>query len=126
MHLLVVLVLQCVEIGDAIDAEDNRLAVNDELPTGIANPLAQSASFHATANVVGKTLKLTCNGSVGHGLGSAEQSLCCLQIFLNGHLNLLKQAPRVGSCELCGEHTPGRPCRPLNRPRSRASERCPR
>jgi len=27
--------------------------------------------------VVGKGLKLTRNRSVGHGLGSAEQSLCC-------------------------------------------------
>jgi hypothetical protein len=28
--------------------------------------------------VVGKGLKLTRNRSVGHGLGSAEQSPCCL------------------------------------------------
>jgi hypothetical protein len=32
--------------------------------------------------VVGKGHKLTRNRSVGHGFGSAEQSLCCLQIFL--------------------------------------------
>jgi hypothetical protein len=32
--------------------------------------------------VVGKDLKLTRNRSVGHGLGSAEQSSCCFQIFL--------------------------------------------
>jgi hypothetical protein len=44
-------------------------------------------------------------------LGSAEQSLCCLQIFLNGHLNLLKQAPRVGSCELCRRAHPVFPAR---------------
>jgi hypothetical protein len=27
--------------------------------------------------IVGKRLKVTRNRSVGHGLGSAEQSLCC-------------------------------------------------
>ena len=32
--------------------------------------------------VVGKGLKLPRNGCVGHGLGGAEQSPCCLQIFL--------------------------------------------
>jgi hypothetical protein len=32
--------------------------------------------------VVGKGLKLTRNRPVSHGLGSAEQSLCCLQVFL--------------------------------------------
>jgi len=32
--------------------------------------------------VVGKGIELTRNRSVGHGLGSAEQSPCCLKIFL--------------------------------------------
>src|SRR5258708_21671330 len=32
--------------------------------------------------VFGKGLELTGNRSVGHGFGSAEQSLCCFQIFL--------------------------------------------
>ena len=32
--------------------------------------------------VVGKGLKLIRNRSVGHGLGSAEQSLCCFKVFL--------------------------------------------
>jgi hypothetical protein len=32
--------------------------------------------------VVGKGLKLTRNRSVSHGLGSAEQSLCCFQVLL--------------------------------------------
>jgi hypothetical protein len=32
--------------------------------------------------VVGKGVKLTRNRSVGHILGSAEQSPCCFQIFL--------------------------------------------
>jgi hypothetical protein len=31
--------------------------------------------------VVGKGLKLTRNRSVGHGLGSAKQSLCRFQVF---------------------------------------------
>ena len=32
--------------------------------------------------VVGKGLELSRNDLVGHGLGCAEQSLCCLQILL--------------------------------------------
>jgi hypothetical protein len=32
--------------------------------------------------VVGKGLKLTRNRSVGHGLSSAEHSLCCFEVFL--------------------------------------------
>jgi hypothetical protein len=32
--------------------------------------------------VVGKGLELTRNGPVGHGLGSAKQSLCCFQVLL--------------------------------------------
>jgi len=32
--------------------------------------------------VVGQSPKLTRNRSVGHGFGSAEQSLCCFQVFL--------------------------------------------
>jgi hypothetical protein len=32
--------------------------------------------------VVGKGLKLTRDRSVGHGLGSAKQSICCFQVFL--------------------------------------------
>jgi hypothetical protein len=32
--------------------------------------------------VVGKGFKLTRNRQVSHGLGSAEQSLCCFQVLL--------------------------------------------
>jgi hypothetical protein len=32
--------------------------------------------------VVGQSPKLTRYRSVGHGFGSAEQSLCCFQVFL--------------------------------------------
>jgi hypothetical protein len=32
--------------------------------------------------IVGKGLELTRNRPVSHGLGSAEQSLCCFQVFL--------------------------------------------
>ncbi|MET4198682.1 hypothetical protein ABIA95_002672 [Bradyrhizobium sp. LA8.1] len=39
--------------------------------------------------VVGKSLKLTRNRSVGHGLGSAKQSLCCFQVFLASLRDLL-------------------------------------
>jgi hypothetical protein len=40
-------------------------------------------SFLSSPLVVGgEGHKLTRNRSVGHGFGSAEQSPCCLQIFL--------------------------------------------
>jgi hypothetical protein len=32
--------------------------------------------------VVGKGLKPTRNRSISHGFGSAEQSLCCFQVFV--------------------------------------------
>jgi hypothetical protein len=38
--------------------------------------------FSSPLEVVGKGLKLTRNRSVGHGLGSAEQSLCCFKYSL--------------------------------------------
>jgi hypothetical protein len=62
------------------------------LPIGPCTPLAFSVSsrssgcfgrinmrgfFCSPLEVVGKGLKLTRNRSVGHGLGSAKQNLCC-------------------------------------------------
>jgi hypothetical protein len=72
-----------------------RLAV--KLPIGSCTPLAISVGSHSNEClgqinmrsflgsplvVVGKGLELIRNCSVGHGLGSTEQSLCCFQVFL--------------------------------------------
>jgi len=40
------------------------------------------SSLSSPLEVVGKGLELTRNRSVGHGLSSPQQSLCCFQIFL--------------------------------------------
>jgi hypothetical protein len=65
--------------------------VTVDLPIGSCKPLAFNGSrsrnrfgrinlrsfLTSPLIVVGKSLKLTRNRSVGHGLGSAEQGLCC-------------------------------------------------
>jgi hypothetical protein len=43
----------------------------------VAETIRRTAKEGSPLVVVGKGLKLTRNRSVGHGLGSAEQSLCC-------------------------------------------------